>query len=290
MAEHQLPGTVLGVICDGTGYGTDGGIWGGEFLLGGYEDFERRGHLAYVPLVGGEASIRRPPRMAFSYLWQALGEEALSLAERFLPSLAPGERELMRQQLRLAVNTWPTSSCGRLFDGVAAFLGVCEQAWYEGQAAIELEALAERAGAEGRPPLAELPPGEMWEIAGRTYPLLPEGRELPVDGMWRELVEDRLQGAGREMVALRFHLTLAEGIMRMALCIREDSGVDRVVLSGGCMQNRILLRAVGHLLEGEGFQVYSQQLVPPNDGGLALGQAAVAIARVSRRGAAADEV
>lgn len=167
-------------------------------------------------------------------------------------------------------------------------MGVCERVWYEGQAAIELEALAERAGAGCRPPLAELPPGELWEIAEHTYPLLPRDGKLALEEMWRALVEDRLEGAGREMVALRFHLTLAEGIMRMALCIRKESGVDRAVLSGGCMQNRILLRAVRHLLEREGFQVYSQQLVPPNDGGLALGQAAVAIARINRRVASAS--
>ncbi|NPV92613.1 MAG: carbamoyltransferase HypF [Firmicutes bacterium] len=283
MAEHRLTGDALGVICDGTGYGTDGGIWGFEFLLGGYGGYERLGHLAYVPLVGGETSIRRPERMAYAFLLSSLGAEAGALAERFLPGLSEEELRMIPLQIERRLNTWPTSSCGRLFDGVSGLLGVCREVGYEGQAAIELETLAEKA--LGR---KMLPSREMWELAGKVYRMEAEGGLLAWGPLWRELVDDLLAGTPSEMMALRFHLAVAEGIIRMVSKIRAETGVSRVVLSGGSWQNRILLRASRYRLEQEGFEVYSQHLVPPNDGGIALGQAAVALARYREQSAVND--
>ena len=206
MAEHQLTGDVWGLSATGPGYGTDGGIWGFEFLLGGYQGYERLGHLAYVPLVGGEASIRRPERMTYAFLLSSPGLEARPLAERFLPGLSGEELQVIPRQIERHLNTWPTSSCGRLFDGVSGLLGVCREVGYEGQAAIELETLAEKAlGRE------ILPPPRMWEIAGRVYQMVAEGNLLTWESMWRELVADLIEGEPPEMMALRFHLAVAEG-------------------------------------------------------------------------------
>jgi hydrogenase maturation protein HypF len=261
MAENGLEGDVLGAIFDGTGFGTDGTIWGGEFLVGGYAGFERRGRLRPVPLPGGDAAVREPYRMALSWLYAAHGEALFELPLPLLEAIPAGERTILLAMIERRLNSPLTSSCGRLFDAVAALLGVRGRVSYEGQAAIELEALAERWG-EAEP-----------------YPFaLEEADCLEVDfrPLFQSAVRDLAAGRPAAELARRFHATVAAAVGEACARLREETGLERVALSGGVFQNRLLTEDVLRLLSGRGFQVFTQRLVPPNDGGLALGQAAVA--------------
>lgn len=262
MAENGLDGEVIGVIFDGTGYGLDGTVWGGEFLLGDYRGFQRRGHLASVPMPGGDAAVREPWRMALSHCFAALGPEALILPLPFLSMLPEQDKRLLLRMLERGINSPLTSSCGRLFDAVAALIGVRGRVSYEGQAAIELEALAERGAA-------------MWNY---PYAVISRDNKQVVDFrlMFAAMVQDLLAGVASSEMARRFHDTLTVAVADVCAKIRIDSCVDRVVLSGGVFQNKLLAEGVHALLTERGFQVFSHRLVPPNDGGLALGQAAIA--------------
>ncbi|HEY6006723.1 MAG TPA: carbamoyltransferase HypF [Geobacteraceae bacterium] len=261
MAEHGLDGEVLGVIFDGTGLGSDGTVWGGEFLVGGYAGFRRAGHLACVPLPGGDAAVRAPVRMAASHLHALFGDAVFDLALPCWQDLAAEERSLLLAMLSRGINAPPTSSCGRLFDAAAAMLGVRSRVSYEGQAALELEALAE-AG-----------------TTAQIYPitLIPrEGTTLFDPGsLFRGLLADLEAGTPRPEIARRFHNSVARGALEVCLALRPQAG-NRVVLSGGVFQNRLLTEGLAGLLEGEGFEVFVHRLVPPNDGGIALGQAVIA--------------
>jgi hydrogenase maturation protein HypF len=262
MAENGLEGEVIGVIFDGTGFGSDGTVWGGEFLLGGYSSFTRRGHFSQVPLPGGDAAVREPFRMALSYLHATYGDSLFQVSLPFMGEIPPGDRKLFRAMLQKRLNSPLTSSCGRLFDAVAALIGLRSRVSYEGQAAIELEALAEKGEAKG------------------VYPFLVHGREgvqvIDFRPMIRALVADTSAGNDRADMARKFHATVAAAVMDVCTTIRSETGVGRVVLSGGVFQNRLLSEGVFDLLAGGGFSVYVQRLAPPNDGGLALGQAIIA--------------
>ncbi len=261
MAENGLEGDVIGVIFDGTGLGTDGTIWGGEFLLGGYGSFCRRGHFRQVSLPGGDAAVREPFRMALSYLFTAYGDSLFRLELPFMEEISASDRKLFLAMLERRINSPLSSSCGRLFDGVAALIGLRSRVTYEGQAAIELEAIAE----QGR--------------AKEPYPfVLREGEGVMVDfaPMIRALVDDVASNADRAEMAGKFHGTIASAVAEVCGRIRENTGVDRVALSGGVFQNKLLSERVHDLLAGSGFKVFVQRLVPPNDGGLALGQAIIA--------------
>lgn len=261
MAENGLEGDVIGVIFDGTGLGTDGTIWGGEFLFGGYGSFSRKGHFRPVSLPGGDAAVREPFRMALSYLYTAYGDSLFRLELPFMEEISASDRKLFLAMLERRINSPLSSSCGRLFDGVAALIGLRSRVTYEGQAAIELEALAE----QGR--------------AKEPYPfVLREGEGVMVDfaPMIRALVDDVANGADRAEMAGKFHGTIASAVAEVCGRIRVNTGVDRVALSGGVFQNKLLSERVHDLLAGSGFKVFVQRLVPPNDGGLALGQAIIA--------------
>lgn len=249
MAENRLNGKVIGVALDGTGYGTDGKIWGGEFLVCGFEEFTRPVHFRYVPLAGGDAAVRQPWRVALSYLRDAgLG------APPALDRVAWEQRRAVETMIERRINTVETSSCGRLFDAVSAMLGVCLETTYEGQAAIELETLA-AAGVADRYPFAV--------------------DEDTVD--FRETIRAVLRDAGEApLAAARFHNTVAEAIVEVCRRIRNEEHLDRVCLSGGTFQNIYLLTRAVELLRAAGFAVYMHAQVPPNDGGLSLGQAAIA--------------
>ena len=262
MAEHRLDGEVIGVIFDGTGFGPDGTVWGGEFLLGGYRSFVRCGHFRPVPLPGGDMAVREPFRMALSCLHDACGPEVFDLPLPCLGEVAPGERRLFLAMLERGVNSPPTSSCGRIFDAVAAILGVRSRVTYEGQAAIELEALAERGAAWGEYPYAV--------TTGDT------GKVVDFRPMFMAILADLAGDGARQDIARCFHLTVARAAADVCGRIRAESSVGRVALSGGVFQNRLLTEMLTGLLEEEGFQVFSHRLVPPNDGGLALGQAVIA--------------
>ena len=260
MAENDLQGEVLGLICDGSGWGTDGTVWGGEILRGDFLRFERVAHLRTLPLPGGDLAARRPYRMALVYLLLALGEPGLEWADRLLTDLKPGEKELMLQRLRSGSEPL-TSSCGRLFDAVAAVLGICGINRYEGQAAVELEACADP-GEKGSYGFALEKQGDRWV--------------MDVMPMWSELIADIKSALRPESMAMKFHLTLVRMFEATLLKLRDETGLNRVVLSGGVFHNQILLDNMLERLTNRGFMVYHHQKVPPGDGGLSLGQAVIA--------------
>jgi hydrogenase maturation protein HypF len=267
LADNERPAEerVIGVALDGTGYGTDGAVWGGEFFEGSLKrGFTRLAHLDYAPLPGGSAAIRQPWRMALAQLISVYGEEDTMK----LPLAAvqqAGERSVMliARLVERKLNTPPTSSAGRLFDAVAALTGVpgTERTTYEGQAAVELE-------------LAACGP------ASRGYPFLlrpkDQGWIVETGEIIHEVVEDLLAGRATGEISSRFHRTMAEVVAAGCEKIRGAGGTTAVALSGGTFQNMLLLRQVIKLLEGKGFQVYRHRRVPANDGGLALGQAILA--------------
>jgi hydrogenase maturation protein HypF len=263
MCEHGLGGPVVGVIFDGTGYGTDANIWGGEFLVGGYGGFERAAHLSYFRLPGGDRAVEEPYRVALALLHEAYGEELAELELGVVRGRAAEELEVLGRMLQTGVRSPLTSSMGRLFDGVAALIGVRERCHYEAQAAIELEQLVQP-GATGRPLAWELCGGERWPWRIDPTPMV------------RELVEGVRGGASAAQLSLRFHCTVIDMVSETCRAIRERTSLERVVLSGGVFQNELLLRGCHAALGEAGFEVYSHRRVPANDGGVALGQAAVA--------------
>ncbi|MFJ5775249.1 carbamoyltransferase HypF [Streptomyces sp. NPDC093094] len=263
MAEHGLDGTrpVIGVAFDGTGHGDDGAVWGGEFLLADYDGFTRFGHLAYVPLPGGDSAVRRPYRMALAHLRAAGLARSADLA--CTTACPPEELPLLERQLERNLNCVPTSSMGRLFDAVSSLAGVCHRAGYEAQAAVELEAAALRA-----------PAGDT-----TAYPFgLLDDACVTADPapLVAAVVADLRAGAGQAVVAARFHRGVAALVHRMCGLARERHGLDTVALTGGVFANTLLSSACAAALREDGFTVLRHRLVPPGDGGLALGQLMVA--------------
>lgn len=263
MAEHGLDGTrqVIGVAFDGTGHGDDGAVWGGEFLLADYDGFARFGHLAYVPLPGGDTAVRRPYRMALAQLRAAGLARSGDLA--CTAACPPDELRLLERQLERDLNCVPTSSMGRLFDAVSSLAGVCHRAGYEAQAAVELEAAALRAPADDTTAYA-------FELRG-SDPVRADPAPLVA-----AIVADLRAGVGPAVIAARFHRGVAALVHRMCLRAREAHGLDTVALTGGVFVNTLLSSACSAALREDGFTVLRHRLVPPNDGGLALGQLMVA--------------
>ena len=261
MAEHGMDGAtrVIGVAFDGTGYGADHAIWGGEFLLADYTDFERPLHLRYFPLPGGDAAIKHPARVALALLW-SLGlewDEDIAPTKEFTAS----ELDVLRTQLEHRLNTPLTSSVGRLFDAAASLAGVRQRVNYEAQAAMEFEALAA--------------PGE----AG-AYPYEINSEGIDSGPSVQAMLADIRAGAPAPIVSARFHNGTASMVAAAVLRLRAVSGLENVALSGGVWQNITLLRRTLSLLREQGFQVYIHREVPTNDGGLSLGQAAIAASRL----------
>jgi len=262
LAEHKVPPgePAIGVIFDGTGLGPDGAIWGGEILIGGYDGFRRFAHLRYVPLPGGDAATLRPYRTALAHLWSA----GLPWDADLPPVLAapPQEQTIVRQQLEKRLNAPLTSSMGRLFDAAAALCGVLQEVTYEAQAAIWLEAGAD-ADETAAYPFA-IARGEDGSYLFDPEPLL------------IALLADLRGGVPVPILSARFHNGVADLVRDICLLAREETGIATATLSGGVFQNATLLRAAGERLRHAGFAVLTHELVPPNDGGLALGQAAIA--------------
>jgi hydrogenase maturation protein HypF len=267
MAEHGLNGPVIGIAFDGLGYGGDGTIWGGEFLVADLARYTRRAHLRYVPLAGGDRAIREPWRMALSYLRDALGEDPISLALPGWDAISGKKIAIVTSMIERGLNTVQTSSCGRLFDAVASIIGLRHRANYEGQAAIELE-MAACDGIEDSYPFAIQGTGP-WEIDMRPA----------IESLVLEARKRRLIGS----MAAKFHNTLVAAIVEICRRLRESEGLNLVCLSGGTFQNSYLLTRVLLALRDRGFAAFVNQKVPPNDGGIALGQAAVANA-IAREG------
>ena len=259
MAENHLRGKVIGVAFDGTGYGTDGKIWGGEFLVADFSGFERRAHLRYVPMPGADTCVRQPWRMALSYLRDAFGSN--------VPDNLPGFSEVSEKQMHLVdamisrgINSFLTSSCGRLFDAVSSIIGVRQDVTFEGQAAITLEMIAE-------PDVTDVYPFLIEECEPAQVDLRP---------MIYRIVNDVRSSEPIGSIAARFHNTVARVILNVSLRIRETEGLNRICLSGGTFQNQLLLaRALTQLREHR-FEVFLHSSVPANDGGISLGQAVIA--------------
>lgn len=275
MAEHGVDDDFIGLSLDGTGYGTDGRIWGGEVLVGHLRGeragtFERFAHLDYVPMPGGEAAIHEPWRMALGHLSPA-GFDVGSTEILKLLGASAQETSVLHRMIERGINTPKTSSCGRLFDAVAAVVLNRRRADYEAQAAIELEGVAVDEGDQ---------------IGSSDYVLQQhqDGDQmiLKVDSLWRAIVRDIERGARPARIAAQFHSGVAEGFVQAAAIARDRLGIHAVALSGGCMHNRRLAALLRDGLEKQGFKVYRHVNVSPGDGGLSYGQAAVAAAILRR--------
>jgi hydrogenase maturation protein HypF len=265
MAERGLSGSVIGVTFDGTGFGTDGAVWGGEFLVGGYREFRRAAHLRYVGMPGGDRAVREPWRMALAHLLDAQLEDSPLAARLSLVELVTVTTMLGRR-----LNAPLTSSAGRLFDAVASLAGVRDRASYEGQAAVELEWLASSTAPAGAYPYLIQQPES---ADGADPPLVIDTRPLIA-----AVAGDARRGVAAGLIARRFHRTLAEVIAAVCGKLRDGTGLGDVVLSGGVFLNALLTEEVTTRLGADGFRVYRHTRVPPNDGGLSLGQLAVAAA------------
>jgi len=268
MADNALDNRrVIGLSFDGTGYGTDGAIWGGEVLLASYADFERLAHLEYLPLPGGDSAIRHPWKIAVAYA-HALGIEIGDLP--FLKNVDPQAVKVIRQQVDRNLNAVQTSSMGRLFDAVASLIGVRNDVTYEAQAAIEMEVLSK--------PFVSMV---------KSYPYFIEetssGLIIQVKGLLNSIVRSLHSNESVEMISARFHKTIADMAVGVCKYARIKTNLNEVVLSGGVWQNQILLNLVRDGLDKEGFIVYFHKQVPTNDGGLALGQAVIANHVIARR-------
>jgi hydrogenase maturation protein HypF len=261
MAEHGMgpDEQVIGIAFDGTGFGTDQTVWGGEVLVADYKSFRRAAHLGYVPLAGGDVSVLRPYRMALAHLRTA----GVSWRTDLPPVAAcpPTERDVLAHQLETGFGCVPTSSMGRLFDAVASLAGVRQTVEYEAEAAIGLEGLARAGGPVG----ADAYAFELLHPAGRPV----VGDPGPVI---RAVAADVLAGVPAAVVAARFHAAVTALITDLAGLCREQTGLDVVAFGGGVFQNALLIDAAQHALRERGFTVLRPRLLPPNDGGLALGQ------------------
>ncbi|HUV13187.1 MAG TPA: carbamoyltransferase HypF [Acidobacteriota bacterium] len=269
IGENGWNDRAIGVILDGTGYGLDGTIWGGEVLVGDAATFERHAWLQPVALPGGEAAIKQPWRMALSHLYAAYGDECLNLEIPFVAGLHKVRAGTIIEMIEKGINSPLTSSCGRLFDAVAALLGIRSEVSYEAQAAIELEMRVE--------------PSEK-SVYGGAVPSGDVCESLALDSLFRAVVRDLIDSERVEDIAGRFHRTLVEILMKAVLSAREKHGINTVGLSGGVFQNAVMLDYFLFRLEQEGFSALSHSHVPANDGGLAFGQLVVAqaLARRSR--------
>lgn len=262
MAENRLDGPVIGLSFDGTGYGTDGSIWGGEILVVEDNEFRRVAHLSYVPMPGGEAAIKEPWRMAASYLYNAFGEEFYSLDLPVFKEIDEKKIRFIVEMISKRVNSPFTSSLGRLFDGIAAIVGIRNTVFFEGQAAMELEMLADEK-AKGIYNF-EWASGEIHKIF--LQPII------------SGIVNDMEMGVHPSTISGKFHNTVIVLFSELCEVIRKENSVSRVALSGGVFQNSIILSGLIKGLEQRGFQVITHTLVPANDGGISLGQAMIAAA------------
>lgn len=265
MAEHQLAETVIGVTFDGAGFGADGAVWGGEFLVGDYRGFRRGAHLRYVGMPGGDRAVREPWRMAAAHL-----ADAGAGYEVFRKRINSTELKFIEKMLERRFQTPYTSSAGRLFDAIAALVCRRDRVSYEGQAAVELEGLATR-----------VPPDRIY-----PFEISPLSEGNAADAPWivdtrpliRAVAEDLSRGVSAALIARRFHSTLVDLIATVCGRLRRTTGIGAVVLSGGVFLNVLLTGELTARLSGDGFRVYRHRLTPPNDGGLCLGQLAVAAA------------
>lgn len=267
MAENNLDGDVIGLAFDGTGYGTDGAIWGGEVFVADEEKFTRKAHISYVPMPGGAAAIKEPWRMAVSYLHDAFGQEFKNLRLPGLNKFDEKKIKIIAEMIEKKVNSPDTSSLGRLFDAIASICGIRNVVNFEGQAAIELE----MAAGEKTDEIYDYE----W-TSGDIYRILPG----PVI---RGVVKDIENGVHICKISSKFHQTLVSLFSDLCETIRKETKLKRIVLSGGVFQNSLLLTGLSKALEKKDFKVFTHRLVPANDGGISLGQAVIAATKIARK-------
>ena len=261
MAEYGFKGPCLAIIMDGTGYGEDGTVWGGEFLEVDVMGYKRLGHLRYIPLPGGDKAVKEPWRMAAVYLDRIYGDlERLSIP--FVRGLDFERWTQIQMAVNSQINSPLCSSTGRLFDAVSALLGIRAMVNYEGQAAIELEQIAEE--------------GENGEYPFKVFD---EGGSIifDPDSIIEAVVEDLKRKESTTIISARFHNSMVKIISEIAKKMRQENGLSDIFLSGGVFQNTLLLGKAWDTLKKDGFKVYVHQKVPTNDGGISLGQAFYAI-------------
>jgi hydrogenase maturation protein HypF len=251
---------VIGIAWDGTGYGTDGQIWGGEFLICDFGGFRRAAHLRYVPLMGGDRAARECWRAAAAHLHDAFGDGYGSSVE-LIRDAAPASWWKTFDRM-LGGHSVRTSSAGRLFDAVAALTGICFESSYEGEAPMLLEAAAAGSNAGTVYPFEIDKGGSSWTVD--TRPIM------------RNVARERASGHNPKHIACAFHRTLGHIMKTLSVSLRDETGINAVCLSGGTFQNSVLLSEALPLLRAEGFEVFQHSRVPANDGGVSLGQAVIA--------------
>jgi hydrogenase maturation protein HypF len=259
MAEHGLDEPVMGVAFDGTGYGADGTIWGGEFLVCDLADYERVAHLKPLPMPGADKAVEEPWRMALAYLADASGDDSMRLSLPFLAAIPEDQLRITITALAKRINCPLTSGAGRLFDAVAAMTGLCMQATFEAEPAMRLEAAVDAA-------------------VTSSYPM-GDGTVLDPSPLVRAIVDDLVAAMPVSAIAAKFHNAVVRSVCGVAGRIRRERGLSKVVLSGGIFQNRCILGRAEALLKAQRFEVFAPHTVPANDGGIALGQLVVAARR-----------
>ena len=261
MAENGIDHKVIGFAMDGTGYGSDGAVWGGEVLISELTYFERYTHFSYMPLPGGDLAIREPWRIAMAYLYGAYNEKLFDLNLPFLKNIEDDKKRTIIRMIERKINTYQTSSLGRLFDAVSALLRIRDTVSYEGQAAIELESLVYNTDDTNI---------SYYDIE------MDDNNIIRTDDIIRKVVQDIIKKTEPEIISRKFHLSIAKVLTKIAVQIRKERGINSVALSGGCFQNNFLLKNSVSMLTQNSFEVYTHRLVPPNDGGISLGQAVIA--------------
>ncbi|MDH5174652.1 MAG: carbamoyltransferase HypF, partial [Elusimicrobiota bacterium] len=265
LAENRVKGKVIGVAFDGIGYGADGNIWGGEFLVADCRDFLRIGQLKYLSLPGGDRAVAEPWRMAISLLADAFGMRIprIDFIDRWKKKMP-----IIRGMVEKRINSPLTSSMGRFFDGISSLLGICDVNTYEGQAAMELESMAQKLS------------GPFGNLRNKNYgyEIRDEKGKLIVEPalIVKGIVEDLQRNVPGKVIAYRFHNTIADVIRDVSLKVKKRTGIGKVALSGGVFQNRLLLGLALRKLTERGFICYYQKKIPSNDGGISLGQAIIA--------------
>ncbi|MGM0531623.1 MAG: carbamoyltransferase HypF [Bacteroidota bacterium] len=257
MAEHKLDEKVLGVALDGTGYGDDGKIWGGEFLICDLSEYTRYAHFDYVSMPGGDKAVESPWRMALSFLYRAFGDELQQYGLEFLETKKPEDIKLILSMIKKNINSPLTSSAGRLFDAVSALLNLCTESGFDAEAPMRLEAIVD----------SQTESYYNFEMRENRIGFIPS---------FKQIIDDMKQNIPPQVIAARFHNTVVHVIANLARKVREDHHINKVVLSGGTFQNRYLSETTVRLLKDMNFKVYQNKLVPSNDGGIALGQMAIA--------------
>jgi hydrogenase maturation protein HypF len=265
MAENIISQKVIGVAFDGTGYGEDKTVWGGEFLLADLKGYQRVAHFKYIPMPGGEMAIKKPWRMAVSYLYACYGGDFLNLNLEFFKKLERNKWEIIKGMLDQKINLFPTSSAGRFFDAVSVLLRWRERTNYEGQPAVELEMMSDEK-VKGK---------YLFEIT-KEKDIFIIDPELTIKGIVRDLIKKE----EKSIIAAMFHNTVAQMINEVCLRLRKEHNLNLVCLSGGVFQNMFLLDRTYSLLTKNRFKVYTHHKVPPNDGGISLGQAVIANQRI----------